>query len=77
MNGERQPGGSPMGERRNEDDGRPRSEEASVTLICGHCGRHLEWCSFCDRSDCPDASCLTCLVIALHESMGPLHTHGG
>jgi hypothetical protein len=54
-----------------------RSAEDASALVCVHCGRNLEWCSFCDRSDCPEASCLSCLLFDLRESRPLLHEHGG
>jgi hypothetical protein len=54
-----------------------RSVEEAGTLVCSHCGRTLEWCSFCDRSDCAEPSCLPCVLIELRESKPPLHEHGG
>ena len=57
---------------------RPRAaEQALVEIACTHCGRSIAWCSFCDRTDCPDPNCLACLVVALRESGSSLHRHGG
>jgi len=55
----------------------PAEPAPAVTLVCRHCGREIEFCSFCDRTDCAAASCYGCLVIALGESTAPLHVHGG
>jgi hypothetical protein len=46
-------------------------------LLCTHCGCEIDFCSFCDRTDCAAACCYGCLVIALGESKAPLHAHGG
>jgi hypothetical protein len=50
---------------------------SAQVLLCTHCGCEIEFCSFCDRTDCAAACCYGCLVIALHESKAPLHAHGG
>jgi hypothetical protein len=53
--------------------------EATTTaaIKCAECGRDLECCAFCDREDCPAASCYSCLVAALHEYLKQPHRHGG
>jgi hypothetical protein len=61
----------------NQDLETIRSAEEASTLVCVHCGRNLEWCSFCDRSDCMEPSCLSCVLFDLRESKPPLHEHGG
>jgi hypothetical protein len=66
-----------MGDRSGAASGEANQGEEGRTLACEHCGRRLEWCSFCDRSDCPVPSCLACLVTALGESGTSLHSHGG
>ena len=48
-----------------------------LVLICTHCGREIEFCSFCDSTECPVACCYGCLVIALGEAKLPIHAHGG
>jgi hypothetical protein len=58
------------------------SEEADPmanqpVLVCTHCGCEIEFCSFCDRTECPAACCYGCLVIALGEAKPPIHAHGG
>jgi hypothetical protein len=46
-------------------------------LVCTHCGREIEFCSFCDSTECAAASCYGCLVIALGEAKPSIHAHGG
>ena len=52
-------------------------EATSGALLCSECNRSLEWCSFCDSAECRAAVCYRCLVIALGESVGQPHQHGG
>jgi hypothetical protein len=49
----------------------------AAAIKCAECGRDLECCAFCDREDCPAASCYSCLVAALHEYLKQPHRHGG
>jgi hypothetical protein len=51
--------------------------ETRVAILCTHCGRDIDYCSFCDEEDCPAPSCYGCIVVALRESTPALHTHGG
>jgi hypothetical protein len=48
-----------------------------TVLVCMHCGCEIEFCSFCDSTECPVACCYGCLVIALGEAKPPIHAHGG
>ena len=58
-------------------DDAPIDVEPRREIACVHCGRTIAWCSFCDRSDCGEPSCLACLLVALRESGSSLHRHGG
>jgi hypothetical protein len=55
----------------------PVGDERRAQIACVHCGRAIDWCSFCDESGCPEPSCLACLLVALRESSSTLHRHGG
>lgn len=61
-------------------DGRDRvtrSEGPAATLVCGGCEREIEWCAFCDSTDCSSALCYRCLLFELGESTPQPHAHGG
>ncbi len=55
----------------------PTQAPSGVVLLCSECDRSLDWCSFCDSDECRAAVCYSCLVIALGESLGQPHEHGG
>ena len=55
----------------------PTDPRPTKVQVCSHCGREIEFCSFCDRTECGVASCYGCLVIALDEAKPALHVHGG
>jgi len=55
----------------------PEPRARDTVLACTHCRCEIEFCSFCDRTDCAAACCYGCLVIALAESKPSLHAHGG
>ncbi|HVL89050.1 MAG TPA: hypothetical protein VM841_02325 [Actinomycetota bacterium] len=44
---------------------------------CVHCGDSIECCEFCDRVDCPEASCFGCIRIRLGTMTSEPHEHGG
>ena len=50
---------------------------ADTRLACIRCRRTLEYCSFCERSDCEVCVCYTCLAFELKESRKLPHDHGG
>jgi hypothetical protein len=52
-------------------------DEGRSPLACEGCHRTIEWCSFCDRTDCGSAVCYGCLVVDLHETLPHPHGHGG
>jgi hypothetical protein len=43
------------------------ADTVTVAIVCTHCGSDIDYCSMCDREDCPVASCYTCTVVALHQ----------
>jgi hypothetical protein len=55
-----------------------RSTDQTLTeLVCKGCNRTIEWCSFCDRTDCAVAVCYGCMLVDLRESIPQPHAHGG
>ena len=55
----------------------PTESTKPQQLLCMECGCEIEFCSFCDRTECAAACCYGCLVVALGEAKPALHTHGG
>jgi hypothetical protein len=56
---------------------RPAEQTSTVGLVCQGCNTAIEWCSFCDRTDCGAAVCYSCVVVDLRESIPQPHAHGG
>lgn len=46
-------------------------------LTCSGCGKETDFCSCCDREDCPVRICYSCLVVELRVSVRQPHQHGG
>jgi hypothetical protein len=58
--------------------GRPQdAARGRWVLTCAGCGKGIELCSFCNRSECVAAVCYPCLLVDLHESVAQPHPHGG
>lgn len=56
----------------------PTSEApAELTIQCAGCGRGIELCSFCDRTECGSAICYRCLLLDLTRVVPELHEQGG
>jgi len=55
----------------------PAEPRPDAVLVCTHCGCEIEFCSFCDRTECAAACCFGCLVVELGEAKPALHSHGG
>lgn len=56
---------------------RATNHARAADLVCEGCNTAIEWCSFCDRTDCGAAICYGCLLVELRESNPQPHAHGG
>jgi hypothetical protein len=45
-------------------------------IVCTHCDKELEACSFCDER-CGHELCYRCVLIELKETVPHPHAHGG
>ena len=52
--------------------------EPQTVLVCADCEKAIDWCSCCDREDCPAGGiCYPCLAVELTVSRREPHEHGG
>jgi hypothetical protein len=51
--------------------------EPVIVAVCTDCHKDVERCAACQRTDCPNGICYSCLIIQLGLAHPHPHEHGG
>jgi hypothetical protein len=51
--------------------------QPAAVVVCSGCDKGMDFCSCCDREDCPVCICYSCLTVELRVSLPQPHEHGG
>ena len=52
-----------------------KETETATDLTCSECHCSVDWCAFCDESNCAVAICYGCMITALGQTAPQARPH--